>query len=39
MKPMWLHPMLYIELPENFQGKHPSVWVDSLSVGNLMMLL
>jgi alkanesulfonate monooxygenase SsuD/methylene tetrahydromethanopterin reductase-like flavin-dependent oxidoreductase (luciferase family) len=28
MKLMWFHLMPYTELPENFRGKHPSVWVD-----------
>src|SRR6185312_2438590 len=28
MKLMWFHLMPYTELPENFRGRHPSVWVD-----------
>ncbi len=28
MKLMWFHLMPYTELPEDFQQKHPSVWVD-----------
>ena len=28
MKLMWFHLMPYTELPEDFRGKHPSVWVD-----------
>jgi alkanesulfonate monooxygenase SsuD/methylene tetrahydromethanopterin reductase-like flavin-dependent oxidoreductase (luciferase family) len=28
MKMMWFHLMPYTELPEDFQQKHPSVWVD-----------
>ncbi|GGC48918.1 monooxygenase [Siccirubricoccus deserti] len=28
MKMMWFHLMPYTELPEDFQRKHPSVWVD-----------
>jgi len=28
MKLMWFHLMPYTELPDNFRGKHPSVWVD-----------
>ena len=28
MKLMWFHLMPYTELPEDFNKKHPSVWVD-----------
>src|SRR3954451_5080288 len=28
MKMMWFHLMPYTELPADFRGKHPSVWVD-----------
>ena len=28
MKLMWFHLMPYTELPEDFNQKHPSVWVD-----------
>ena len=28
MKLMWFHLMPYTELPEDFNEKHPSVWVD-----------
>ena len=28
MKLMWFHLMPYTELPEDFNRKHPSVWVD-----------
>jgi hypothetical protein len=28
MKLTWFHLMPYTELPENFRGKHPSVWID-----------
>jgi alkanesulfonate monooxygenase SsuD/methylene tetrahydromethanopterin reductase-like flavin-dependent oxidoreductase (luciferase family) len=28
MKLMWFHLMPYTELPEDFNTKHPSVWVD-----------
>ena len=28
MKLLWFHLMPYTELPDDFQAKHPSVWVD-----------
>jgi hypothetical protein len=28
MKLMWFHLMPYTELPDDFNKKHPSVWVD-----------
>jgi alkanesulfonate monooxygenase SsuD/methylene tetrahydromethanopterin reductase-like flavin-dependent oxidoreductase (luciferase family) len=28
MKCMWFHLMPYMELPDDFRQKHPSVWVD-----------
>ncbi len=28
MKLMWFHLMPYTELPDDFNQKHPSVWVD-----------
>ena len=28
MKLLWFHLMPYMELPEDFPAKHPSVWVD-----------